>query len=84
MQVDVAEPGCRLQASFVDDEELNLHQGEITHLRLCLSSIGVESIDEVWLVVGSDNLWLDEGNGEVSGEVSYIAFPSLCAEFHLR
>ncbi|KAJ3870264.1 ER-golgi trafficking TRAPP I complex 85 kDa subunit-domain-containing protein [Lentinula novae-zelandiae] len=72
MQVDVAEPGCRLQASFVDDKELNLHQGEITHLGLCLSSIGVESIDEVWLVVGSDNLWLDEGNGEVSDEMPAV------------
>ncbi|GAW06029.1 hypothetical protein LENED_007922 [Lentinula edodes] len=47
-------------------------RNQVVDYRLCLSSIGVESIDEVWLVVGSDNLWLDEGNGEVSDEMPAV------------
>ncbi|KAJ4485976.1 ER-golgi trafficking TRAPP I complex 85 kDa subunit-domain-containing protein [Lentinula aciculospora] len=74
MQVAVAEAGCRLVADFVEDEELNLHEGEITSLSLCLSSIGVEPIGEVWLVTGSDNLWLKEGNDK---ETNFDEMPAV-------
>ncbi|KAJ3734691.1 ER-golgi trafficking TRAPP I complex 85 kDa subunit-domain-containing protein, partial [Lentinula guzmanii] len=66
MQVNVAEAGCRLLASFVDDDELNLHQGEIRSLKLWLSNIGAGPIEEMWLVAGPNNLWLNEENEEAT------------------
>ncbi|KAJ3844312.1 ER-golgi trafficking TRAPP I complex 85 kDa subunit-domain-containing protein [Lentinula raphanica] len=64
MQVTVAEASCRLLARVADDAELDLYQGEIQTIRLWLSNVGVKPISEVWLVTGSNNIWLDEGDEE--------------------
>ncbi|KAF9076140.1 ER-golgi trafficking TRAPP I complex 85 kDa subunit-domain-containing protein [Rhodocollybia butyracea] len=60
MKVAVAEAGCRLLANFSEDKQLVLNQGEVISTKLWLSNTGVEPIAEVWLVVGSDNLWLNK------------------------
>lgn len=80
MKVAVAEAGCRLQANFVDNKQVVLDQGEVTSLQLWMSNTGIEPIGELWLVVGPDNLWIDEGEEElplVSGEAHHFVYLSI-------
>ncbi|KAF5385469.1 hypothetical protein D9757_005398 [Collybiopsis confluens] len=64
MKVDVMEPGCRLLVNLAEDKNLTLCQGEVTALRLWMSNVGATPINEVWLIVGSESLWLGEAEQE--------------------
>lgn len=84
MTVAVAEAGCRLQANFVDNKQVVLDQGEVTSLQLWMSNTGIEPIGELWLVVGPDNLWVDEGEEEVplvSSEANYSIYLLICLAY---
>ncbi|KAI0321379.1 ER-golgi trafficking TRAPP I complex 85 kDa subunit-domain-containing protein [Amylostereum chailletii] len=60
-KVEVEDAGQRLGVSFVEDGRLVIEHGECRRMRLWLSNNGSESIDEIWLVAGSDDeLWIDD------------------------
>jgi hypothetical protein len=45
----------RLTATFVEDGQLILSHGECQRMRLWLTNIGEEAIDDIWLVAGNED-----------------------------
>uniref|UniRef100_A0A0W0FGI2 Uncharacterized protein n=1 Tax=Moniliophthora roreri TaxID=221103 RepID=A0A0W0FGI2_MONRR len=69
LRVEVAEGENKLLANFVDEEQLQLLQGENANLRLWLSNAGKRMISEAWIVASPEDLfWLSgDDDGSVLG-----------------
>lgn len=72
VEVETEECRQRLDASFVEDNQVALIQGERKRLELWINNTGVEDVNEVWMVSGPENVvWIakpadDEQGGETS------------------
>ncbi|KAI0068320.1 hypothetical protein BV25DRAFT_1793504 [Artomyces pyxidatus] len=65
LEADVEDASQRLSVDFVDDGRLVLEHGECKRMRLWVSNIGTEAVDDIWLVAGpEDEFWLDKANGQ--------------------
>ncbi|KII93831.1 hypothetical protein PLICRDRAFT_36073 [Plicaturopsis crispa FD-325 SS-3] len=81
MNVEVEEASQRLLIDFVDDERLELAQGECKQLRLWISNEGTRNIGETWLVAGvADEVWVDHSTQDPSS--STVDTPSTTEIFH--
>ncbi|EKM61151.1 uncharacterized protein PHACADRAFT_190295 [Phanerochaete carnosa HHB-10118-sp] len=70
IEVEVEDSGYRLQAGFVDDRHLTLHQGERRRVDARLHNSGRRSINELWLVTDpSAQLWVDSPESQLPGAV---------------
>ena len=68
IKTEIEDASQRLLVNFVDDGYLSLVHGECHEMRLWLSNIGSESIGEIWLVEGpEDILWIEKPNPLSSG-----------------
>lgn len=70
VEVETEECKQRLDASFVEDGQVTLIQGERKRLELWINNTGVEDVSEIWVVSGSENVvWIGETIDEkTSGE----------------
>ena len=60
MQVEVVASHHKLIASYIEDRELALIQGEHKSMKLLLTNAGSRPISEVWMVAGAeDEIWVD-------------------------
>lgn len=65
VEVETEECRQRLDASFVDDQQVALIQGERKRLELWVNNTGVEDVNEVWMVSGPENVvWLEKSATE--------------------
>ena len=65
--VEVETEGCgqRLDASFVQDEQVALIQGERKRLELWVNNTGVEDVNEIWMISGPENVvWIEKSATE--------------------
>ena len=61
VEVETEECRQRLDASFVEDQQLALIQGERKRLELWVNNTGVEDVNEVWMVSGPENVvWMEK------------------------
>ncbi|KAF6766545.1 ER-golgi trafficking TRAPP I complex 85 kDa subunit-domain-containing protein [Ephemerocybe angulata] len=67
LKVDVASSLNKLTASFVEDGELTLMQGEIRELKLWFLNSGSNPVEEVWVVTGNDQeIWIGTKEEELT------------------
>ena len=60
VEVETEECRRRLDASFVEDGQVELIQGERKRLELWINNTGVEDVSEVWMVSGPENVvWME-------------------------
>lgn len=65
VEIETEERRQRLDASFVEDEEVLLLQGERKGLELWINNTGVEDVNEVWMVSGSEDVvWIENSASE--------------------
>ena len=70
VEVETEECRQRLDASFVEDSQVALIQGERKRLELWINNTGVEDVNEIWMVSGPENVvWIgnpaaEEPDGE--------------------
>jgi hypothetical protein len=65
VEVETEECRQRLDASFDQDEQVALIQGERKSLELWIKNTGVEDVSEIWAVPGSENvLWMGNSPAE--------------------
>lgn len=61
VEIETDECKQRLDASFVEDEQVALIQGERKRLELLINNTGVEDVGEIWVISGSENVvWIGE------------------------
>ena len=74
--VEVETEGCgqRLDASFVEDQQVAVIQGERKRLELWVNNTGVEDVNEIWMIPGPENVvWIEKTTTEKpTGETSAI------------
>lgn len=59
VEVETEECKQRLDATFVEDGQVSLIQGERRQLELWINNTGVEDVSEIWVVSGSENVtWI--------------------------
>ena len=56
VEIETEEHRQRLGVSFVEDKQLALIQGERRRLELWVNNVGVEDVNEVWMVSGPENV----------------------------
>jgi len=65
VEVETEECRQRLDASFVEDHQVALIQGERKRLELWINNTGVEDVNEVWMVSGPENVvWIETPTAE--------------------
>jgi hypothetical protein len=65
VEIETEERRQRLDASFVEDEEVLLLQGERKGLELWINNTGVEDVNEIWMVSGSEDVvWIENTASE--------------------
>lgn len=65
VEIETEECKQRLDATFVEDGQVALIQGERRRLELWINNTGVEDVSEVWVVSGSENvMWIGESVAE--------------------
>ncbi|KAI0051657.1 hypothetical protein FA95DRAFT_1484733 [Auriscalpium vulgare] len=69
----VEDASQRLSVDFVDDGRLVLEHGECMHMRLWVSNIGTEAINDIWIVAGPDDEYCID-DGDVADSVPPPAF----------
>ena len=74
VEIETEECRRRLDASFVEDGQVGLIQGERKRLELWVNNTGVEDVSEVWMVSGSENVvWIERpADDEPEGETLTI------------
>jgi len=74
VEIETEECRKRLDATFVEDKQVALIQGERRRLELWINNTGVEDVSEVWMVSGSKNVvWIDKSAvEEPAGETLVI------------
>jgi len=61
VEVETEECRQRLDATFVEDGQVALIQGERKRLELWINNTGVEDVNEVWMVSGPENVvWIEK------------------------
>ena len=70
VEVETEECRQRLDASFVEDEQVALIQGERRQLELWVNNTGVGDVSEIWVVSGPENVvWIEKSAAEkIPGE----------------
>lgn len=59
VEIETEECKQRLDANFVEDQQVALIQGERRQLELWINNTGVEDVSEIWVVSGSENImWI--------------------------
>jgi hypothetical protein len=72
MRVEVVASHHKLVASYVEDEQLVLIQGENKLMRLWLTNTGSRPIGEVWMVAGAeDEIWIGAADSTVMQDCAY-------------
>lgn len=72
MRVEVVASHHKLVASYIEDEQLALMQGENKSMKLWLTNAGSKSISEVWMVAGAeDEIWVDTAENDVIQDCAY-------------
>lgn len=65
VQVETEECGQRLDATFVEDGQVALIQGERRQLELWINNTGAEGVSEIWVVSGLENIvWIENPAAE--------------------
>ena len=73
MQVDVVASHHKLIASYIEDGQLVLMQGENKSMRLLLTNAGSRPIIEVWMVAGAeDEIWVGAKDNDVVQNCKYL------------
>lgn len=73
MQVEVVASHHKLVASYIEDEQLFLMQGENKLMRLLLTNAGSRPISEVWMVAGvEDEVWVGPTVNDVMQDCAYL------------
>lgn len=73
MRVEVVASHHKLVASYIEDEQLVLIQGENKSMRLWLTNTGSKPIGEIWMVAGAeDEIWV--GDGDIMRDCAYELF----------
>ena len=73
MQVEVVASYHKLVASYIEDGQLVLIQGENKLMRLLLTNAGSRLISEVWMVAGTeDEIWVGATDNDVMQDCAYL------------
>ena len=73
MQVEVVASHHKLVASYIEDGQLVLMQGENKSMRLLLTNAGSRPISEVWMVAGAeDEIWVGATDNDVMQDCAYL------------
>lgn len=73
MRVEVVASHHKLIASYIEDEQLVLLQGENKLMRLLLTNAGCRPIREVWMVAGAeDEIWVGAADNDVMQDCAYL------------
>ena len=73
MQVEVVASYHKLVASYIEDGQLVLIQGENKLMRLLLTNAGSRPISEVWMVAGTeDEIWVGATDNDVMQDCAYL------------
>lgn len=71
--VEVEETSRRLLIGFVEDDPLDLAQGEWKEARLWVSNQGTREVDELWLVCGpEDEIWVSSEDTDPPGRCIFL------------
>ena len=75
VRVDVVASCHKLVASYIEDGQLVLIQGENKSMRLLLSNAGSRPISEVWMMAGAeDEIWVGDPDNDVIQNCAYLNF----------
>jgi hypothetical protein len=81
MQVEVIASYHKLIASYIEDGQLVLMQGETKSMRLLLTNAGSRLINEVWMVAGAeDEIWVGASDNDAMQDCAYLNWDG-CAFF---
>lgn len=73
MRVEVVASHHKLIASYIEDGQLVLMQGENKSMRLLLTNAGSRPISEVWMVAGAeDEIWVGVNDNDVTQNCKYL------------
>ena len=73
MRVEVVASYHKLVASYIEDGQLVLIQGENKPMRLFLTNAGSRPISEVWMVAGAeDEIWVGGTDDDVIQDCAYL------------
>ena len=73
MRVEVVASYHKLVASYIEDGQLALIQGENKSMRLLLTNAGSRPISEVWMVAGAeDEIWVGATENDVMQDCAYL------------
>lgn len=73
MRVEVIASYHKLAASYTEDEQLVLIQGENKSMRLLLTNAGSRPINEVWMVAGAeDEIWVGATDNDIMQDCAYL------------
>ena len=73
MRVEVVASHHKLVASYMEDGQLVLMQGENKSMRLLLTNAGSRPISEVWMVAGAeDEIWVGAADNDVMQNCAYL------------
>jgi trafficking protein particle complex subunit 8 len=73
MQVEVVASYHKLIASYIEDGQLVLMQGENKSMRLLLTNAGSRPISEVWMVAGvEDEIWVGATDNDIMQNCAYL------------
>ena len=73
MRVEVVASYHKLVASYIEDGQLVLIQGENKLMRLLLTNDGSRPISEVWMVAGAeDEIWVGATDDDVMQDCAYL------------
>ena len=84
IQVEVVASHHKLVASYIEDEQLVLMQGENKSMRLWLTNAGSRPIGEVWMVAGAeDEIWIGAADSNVMQDCAYELAIAYYDDLHL-
>ena len=73
LQVEVVASHHKLVASYIEDGQLVLIQGENRLMRLLLTNAGSRPISEVWMVAGAeDEIWVGATDNDAVQDCAYL------------
>ena len=73
MRVEAVASYHKLVASYIEDGQLMLMQGENKSMRLLLTNAGSRPISEVWMVAGAeDEIWAGATDNDVMQNCAYL------------
>lgn len=73
MRVEVVASYHKLVASYIEDGQLVLIQGENKSMRLLLTNAGSRPISEVWMVAGAeDEIWVGATDNDIMQNRAYL------------